>query len=435
VRGRGGRRVRPHRPALLCRGRDTHRDRAGVRVGRHGPRCPGQSAWHDGHRGGLPPRTRISRIQDYRDSTTADVVSDVSYCYTKYVSGTTCPTPTASTDTSLLQYSVNNQTNIVSVYTYDAGDRLTKVTNDNGATYAYTYNGDGDALTGASGGAETYNPSNQITSAGHAYDGAGNTTATPGAATLAYNDAGQMTGAGPESLAYAGTTQDQVLSDGSATAITYGLAAQDGQPSIDSYTPSAQATDYVIRDQQGDPLGYVQDGAGHAYATDDLGSVTSVISTAGTVTAAYAYDPYGHLAATTGTGTTDNLIGYTGALDDPASTLLHLGDRWYNPAAGAFTSQDTNSYLDNPTDGNRYAYAADNPVNNTDPTGQNTTPADVCGLAVGFIGFTAGLVISAGLALSPISAGISFIIGGVAAAALFVIGAGASYVCSHTSWS
>jgi len=32
VRGRGGRRVRPHRPALLRRGRDTHRDRAGVCV-------------------------------------------------------------------------------------------------------------------------------------------------------------------------------------------------------------------------------------------------------------------------------------------------------------------------------------------------------------------------------------------------------------------
>ena len=35
----------------------------------------------------------------------------------------------------------------------------------------------------------------------------------------------------------------------------------------------------------------------------------------------------------------------------------------------AWTSQDTSSYLDNPANGNRYAYAADNPTNNTDPTG------------------------------------------------------------------
>ena len=186
---------------------------------------------------------------------------------------------------------------------------------------------------------------------------------------------------------------------------------------------SGQAIDYVIRDQQGDPLGYVQDGAGHAYATDDLGSVTSVISTAGTVTAAYAYDPYGHLAATTGTGTTDNLIGYTGALDDPASTLLHLGDRWYNPAAGAFTSQDTNSYLDNPTDGNRYAYAADNPVNNTDPTGQslisdvvdtvnndvNSVTNDIfgsqCGTDVGLGGILVGIVV-AGTLTGPLGAAV-----------------------------
>jgi RHS repeat-associated protein len=127
----------------------------------------------------------------------------------------------------------------------------------------------------------------------------------------------------------------------------------------------------VIRDQQGDPLGYVQNGAGYAYATDDLGSVTSVICTAGTVTAGYAYDPYGHVTATTGTGFTDNLISYTGALQDPGSSnLLHLGNRWYNPVTDNFTSQDQNSTLDNPANGNRYAYAADNPANNIDPTGQ-----------------------------------------------------------------
>jgi RHS repeat-associated protein len=71
-----------------------------------------------------------------------------------------------------------------------------------------------------------------------------------------------------------------------------------------------------------------------------------------------------------------NLTGYTGALTDlhtdvtgiPSTSYVHLGQRWHNPAAGSFTTQDTASVLANPQNGNRYAYAADNPVTYTDPT-------------------------------------------------------------------
>ena len=63
---------------------------------------------------------------------------------------------------------------------------------------------------------------------------------------------------------------------------------------------------------------------------------------------------------------TQNLIGYTGSLTDtfnPGSTgYVHDGARWYSTMTSAWTSQDTSSYLDNPANGNRYAYAADNPT-------------------------------------------------------------------------
>ncbi len=203
-----------------------------------------------------------------------------------------------------------------------------------------------------------------------AYDGAGNLSATPSSSAFTYNDAGQWTAEGSESFAYAGSSQDQVLSDGSATGITYGIAGQDGQPWVQSYTPTGYAADYVLRDQQGNPLGYVQGGASYALATDNLGSVTSVISAAGTTVASYTYDPYGHGNAPTGADAADNLIRYTGALQDTSSNYTHLGDRWYNPVTDNFTTQDANSYLASPANGNRYAYAADNPANNTDPTGE-----------------------------------------------------------------
>jgi len=149
-----------------------------------------------------------------------------------------------------------------------------------------------------------------------------------------------------------------------------------------------------------------------------------VICTAGTVTAGYSYDPYGHVAATTGTGTADNLIGYTGAPQDPGSTLLHLGNRWYNPATANFTTQDTNSYLDNPANGNRYAYAADNPANNIDPTGANSA-CDVAGLTIG-IGATilAGV---AGILFPPL--GVALLVGSVAGDVLI---GGATEACNMT---
>jgi RHS repeat-associated protein len=50
---------------------------------------------------------------------------------------------------------------------------------------------------------------------------------------------------------------------------------------------------------------------------------------------------------------------------------VHDGARWYDPASGGFSAQDANSYLGSPSNGNRYAYAADNPVNYTDPTGHS----------------------------------------------------------------
>jgi RHS repeat-associated protein len=354
---------------------------------------------------------RISRIQAYNDETPSNVVSDLSYCYSKYVSGQSCPAKTATTDTSQVQYSVNNQTGTVSQYTYDKGSRLAQATSVGGNTYGYGYDSDGNLTSGAAAGSLAYNAANQIGTSGYAYDGAGNLTTAPGNGTLSYNDADQLTtvsnagGNGIENLAYAGAGQDQVLSDGTATGITYGLASQDGQPWVQSYTTGG-TTDYVLHDQQGTPLGYVRNGVAYAYVADNLGSITAIVDQCGCTSATYSYDPYGNLISETGTQDNDNLLRYTGALTDIASDgsaastgYAHLGDRWYVPVTGAFTSEDSQSYLADPANGNRYAYAADNPTNNTDPTGAvscaaGTWWASVPALGVGlvnpYIGFIAG---------------------------------------------
>jgi RHS repeat-associated protein len=94
-------------------------------------------------------------------------------------------------------------------------------------------------------------------------------------------------------------------------------------------------------------------------------------------------------------------------LHDPAGSTgyVHDGARWYNPQIGAFQTQDTNSYLANLANGNRYAHAADNPLNNTDPTGQSLL-GDVVGLGIGIVAVAlASTVVGPALAFATIAIG------------------------------
>src|SRR6185437_3481890 len=65
------------------------------------------------------------------------------------------------------------------------------------------------------------------------------------------------------------------------------------------------------------------------------------------------------------------LLGYQSAWADPASGKDLMGARWYAPSAGDFTSADTVQVSPDPDPaaGNPFAYAADEPLDLTDPTG------------------------------------------------------------------
>ncbi|MFF7196894.1 RHS repeat-associated core domain-containing protein, partial [Streptomyces sp. NPDC008079] len=87
----------------------------------------------------------------------------------------------------------------------------------------------------------------------------------------------------------------------------------------------------------------------------------------------YQYDPYGAYQTTTATGSAaaQNPYRFVGGTYDRTTGWIKYGQRWYNPTTGRFTTQDALSFLADPAQGNRYAYAGDDPINNTDPTGKN----------------------------------------------------------------
>jgi RHS repeat-associated protein len=60
-------------------------------------------------------------------------------------------------------------------------------------------------------------------------------------------------------------------------------------------------------------------------------------------------------------------FGYAGGIHDNDTGLVHFGAREYDPQTGTWTSQDPIGFSGGDT--NLYAYVANDPINNIDPTG------------------------------------------------------------------
>lgn len=181
-----------------------------------------------------------------------------------------------------------------------------------------------------------------------------------------------------------------VLDDGTTTYV-YG---PNSSPviAIDNATGSAR---YLSADLVGTPR----------LATDDAGSISGTAS----------YDAYGNPIEHTGTMPA---LGYTAGLTDADTGLVYLRARSYDPTTGQFTTVDP--AID--TTRQPYAYAGNNPVLNTDPTGlcvgMDGTPQDrACttndffwaglpaaigqGIGVGITGFTDGFTFDLSAAVAP----------------------------------
>lgn len=173
-------------------------------------------------------------------------------------------------------------------------------------------------------------------------------------------------------------------------------------------------------------------------ALDGLGSPTALVNHDGTQTAAYTYDPYGGTTATAvnGSGAKDiQIYGYAGGFDDPTSTLVHYGERWYDPVTGRWTQQDSLETVADPTSANRYEYAAGNPINYVDPTGRHFgdgTIADYAGDGAGIgaaVGGFGGAIYGCGMgaAAGAAAGGVGAIPGCLVGGALGLVGGATSF--------
>jgi len=123
--------------------------------------------------------------------------------------------------------------------------------------------------------------------------------------------------------------------------------------------------------------------------TDVLGSVVAISNSGGQVTERREYEPYGSQL----TPAIKNGPGYTGHVQDGATGLTYMQQRYYDPAIGRFLSVDPVTALDNGDmrHFNRYTYAYNNPYKFTDPDGRCPN------CVTGGIGAGVGLLVGLGV--------------------------------------
>lgn len=159
------------------------------------------------------------------------------------------------------------------------------------------------------------------------------------------------------------------------------------------------------------------------YVYDGTGNPTALLTSGAYTAFAYDYDPYGVPTLTTdsgGNGTSQNPYTFKAGIQGRVTGWVKYGQRWYNPALGRWTQQDTLDTPLNPKNANRYAFAGCDAINNSDPTGRAIDSATAICIGSSILTFVA----FAGFVAS--SAAASVATGG--AAAVQLIGAGLGFL-------
>ena len=127
--------------------------------------------------------------------------------------------------------------------------------------------------------------------------------------------------------------------------------------------------------------GMIQGNALYLYEKDAQGNIISLLDSQGYVVLRYEYDAWGVCKiyntngnVVTNTDSVDsNPFRYRGYYYDVETGLYYLPARYYDPTTGRFISADDIEYADPETINglNLYAYCANNPVMNVDPSGHS----------------------------------------------------------------
>lgn len=137
---------------------------------------------------------------------------------------------------------------------------------------------------------------------------------------------------------------------------------------------------YYRYDEQDNLLSLNWQGNEYFYVKNIQGDIIGLVDEQGNLVVEYAYDAWGKQISCTGTLASTlgeaNPFRYRGYYYDTETGLFYVGARYYDPEIGRFINADDPELLqlfagsDQILATNLFAYALNNPVNHTDPTGE-----------------------------------------------------------------
>ncbi len=224
-------------------------------------------------------------------------------------------------------------------------------------TYTYTYDAVGNLVEKSEGTGEqtwfyTYDDENDLISARETSDGTTNIAWS----TFTYDAVGERVAEQDWTSGGGGTTTRFVL-DGSNVAVDL-----DGSNNaLVRYLYGAGVNQILTRTVAGGA-----NAGPWVYLTDNQGSVRDLVNWSGQVEDHLDYSGYGVVTETN--AAVGSRYGYDGYQYQVTLGLDYTWARWYNPSAGAWTTQDPLSFAAGQA--NLYQYVGSTPTNATDPTGE-----------------------------------------------------------------
>ncbi len=282
-----------------------------------------------------------------------------------------------SYDAARNRNSKTNQLNAaVSNFAYDNMYQLTGVTG--GSSESYTYDAVGNRLSSASVPTYTYNSSNELTGAGsttYTYDNNGNTlTKADGTGTSIYtwdfkDHLASLQKPGPSTVTFKYDPFGRRIQKGNSVYLYSGVDLIEEVDSGGTLTAR-----YVFGPRIDEPLAAYR-GAWEFYQADGLGSITSLSTTAGSVSDSFVYDSFGNMTSSSGSFTQP--FRYTGREYDSETGLYFYRARYNAAEIGRFISEDPIRFGGGDTD--LYNYVGQNPINYKDPSGKTKIHGNWCG--------------------------------------------------------
>lgn len=291
------------------------------------------------------------------------------------------------------EVSPDKNMNLSKTYTYDGFSQLST----SATTYtdssppvldAYTYDGNNNVLTHTVGGQTQnyqYNNLDQLVGQGIEYDSNGRMTKDDQGNTYVYNKQDELikvvspSGATLVSYTYypdgllasrsdKAQSQDFFYNGGTVNAVS---SSASGNSTSSSSTASSSTsgsnnqawTSFLFNGQQ--RLGAYEQNQQAVYYVTANGSTGATVT--GETTNGLDYQPYGSPQTHTQSSTSlpaDKSFTWNQEYVDPATGLVYLRTRHYNPQLRRFMSRDTMPLY------NRYAFGNGDPINMIDPTGQ-----------------------------------------------------------------